>query len=166
MGRLINIAKKVYQEATKPESYIKGEDFENYLRKFIFVDEDYELIAKAHGYDQNRNDYVSDSLNPDLHFADNSGKEFMVEAKFRSDYYKDKVEWCKKYQLKRYREIEKESKIPIFIAIGLEDPKYPDPLFIIPLKSIKYSGLYKSFLNKYRIEEDEPLSPKGLWKIR
>ena len=166
MGKFTNIAKMVFQEAIKPRSFIKGEDFENYLREYIFQYRDYELIAKAHGYNQNKNDYVSDSLLPDLHFADNSRKEFMVEAKFRSDYFKDKIEWCKPYQLKRYREIENDSGIPIFIAIGLDKPKYPDPLFVIPLKSIEYNVLFKSFLSRYKIEVDEPLKPNNLWNIK
>ena len=41
MGRLKNIISKVWEEATKPESHIKGDDFENYIRKRIFTSKYY-----------------------------------------------------------------------------------------------------------------------------
>ena len=51
----------------------------------------------------------------------------------------------------------------MFVALGMDDSNYPDPIFIIPLKKAKYVTLFESFLDKYEIDPDEPLSPKELF---
>ena len=168
MGRLKNIIGKVWEEATKPKSHIKGDDFENYIRKRIFTSKYYTKVSMTHDYNQNKGDFIDKSKEPDFHFRDKkSGKEFMVECKFRTYIYGDegkgKVKWTYPAQLKRYQQTEKQKKIPVFVALGMGDSNYPDPIFIIPLKKAKYVTLFESFLYKYEIDPDEPLSPKELF---
>jgi len=58
MGRLKNIIGKVWEEATKPKSHIKGDDFENYIRKRIFTSQYYTKVGMTHDYNQNKGDFI------------------------------------------------------------------------------------------------------------
>lgn len=63
---------------------------------------------------------------------------FYVECKFRSDLYQNKLNWTNPDQLERYREYERESKLPFFVVIGLGgSPDYPERMFCNP-KTIGY----------------------------
>ena len=165
MGRIFNIIDKVTDELFKPESHIVGDEFENYLRDSIFDTKWYVLVDKTHDYSQNNKDFVEKSLYPDFHFREKKNNtHFMVEAKFREDFTDGKVQWSNTKQLKRYKQIEKEEKIPIFLALGFSYSDDPEPLYVIPLKEIKYTTLTKSFLKKYKVNPEKALSPKKLFK--
>jgi hypothetical protein len=140
--RLASLFKNVYLDITKPTSFIKGDEFELFLRKKIYRYPDYELVMKTHSYGGNKGDFIEMTKYPDYLFRDKSGKEFYVEAKYRESLFKDKLDWCKPYQLKRYKEIGIDKEI--FIAIGLGGrPKYPKRLFIVPLEKINFHSLYE-----------------------
>jgi hypothetical protein len=47
-----------------PESFRIGEDFENYVREFLFVPEYYDLLERTHGYEVNAKDFVQSSSSP------------------------------------------------------------------------------------------------------
>lgn len=164
MGVLKRVAKAIFNEVTKPKSFAKGEEFEQYLRDFIFTEEHYYLEHRSHDYSTNREDYVEDSLDPDFVFVSVKGeKEFFVEAKYRSSFYEDAVEWCKPYQLKRYKEANR--VMPVFIALGVGGtPDLPDRLYVFPVKYIKYTKLYRSVLRKNEVKLDTPLEKEKLWK--
>ena len=138
---------------SKPESFNKGDEFESFVRSNIYPQNDYTLLHMTHDYTANKNDYIETSKEPDFIFKSRkNGDEFYVEAKFRSRFYKQTIEWCKPYQLKRYKAIEINKKIPIFVVIGVGAiPKSPLHVYRIPLKDIKYTKLYLSFLTKYEI---------------
>lgn len=151
----------IVDDIKKPESFKIGDEFENYIRDVIFPEEFYGMVERTHSYDVNKNDYVESSKNPDFTFRDKkTRKVFYVECKFRNDLFKGKLEWATKYQLKRYQDCEKIH--PVFILIGLAGEEIPD-IFLIPIKDIKYTGLFPSFLEKYRIQNDFSLSSKKLW---
>ena len=159
-------AKKVTEELKKPNSFRKGEKFEDYLRKYVFVKEQYKLVYHTPSYAQNKNDFVESSLYPDFLFKDLvTGKEFYVEAKFRSGFFNNKLNCCKDYQLKRYLQINKEKR-PVFMAIGVGgSPTYPEQIFIIPVGSIKYTSLFPSFLKRFEYFVDTPVPPTHLWYL-
>ena len=165
MSFLKRVAKAIFDEVTKPKSFAVGEEFEQYLRDYIFIEELYDLEHRSHDYSTNRDDYVGDSLDPDFVFVSIEGeKMFFLEAKYRSNFYDDAVEWCKPYQLKRYKEANKE--LPVFIALGVGgDPDLPDHLYIFPVKHIKYIKLFKSVLNKYEFDPDESVEIHSIWKM-
>lgn len=165
LNKLTRVAKAIANEVTKPESFVKGDEFENYVREVAFPSDKYDLIHKTHSYQENKNDYIESTLYPDFLFrCKKTEKEFYVEAKFRSGFYKDKVEWSNQKQLKRYREVNK--KKPVFLCLGLEGtPKHPKYVFIIPISKLKYTGLYESFLNDYDFYIDKPVFPSYLWKL-
>ena len=154
-------------ELTKPESFSKGEEFEEYVRKVVFPKDKYDLVHRSHKYADNKEDYVETSLYPDFAFrCKESNREFFVEVKFRNGtYYKNKIEWCKPYQLKRYKELAATDS-PIFIALGLGDnPSKPSETFIIPLNKIEYTAFYDSFLDKYSFYTGKPVFSSHLWKL-
>jgi hypothetical protein len=165
MGILKRVTKAIFNEVTKPKSFAKGEEFEQYLRDYIFPERAYHLEHRSHDYSTNRTDYVADSLDPDFVFVSVKGeKMFFVEAKYRSDFYQDAVEWCKPYQLKRYKEANKE--LPVFIALGVGGtPDMPDYLYIFPVKHTKYPKLFRSVLRKSEVELDKPVKIEKLWKL-
>jgi hypothetical protein len=154
--------KAMIDEATTPESFKMGEEFENYVRKYLFVDNYYDIIERTHNYKTNK-DYVESSLKPDFKFRDKwTKKEFYVEVKFRTGLYNNKIVWCKDKQLARYLDYNKQ--LPVFIILGMGDnPKYPEFLSLIPLAQAKYTGLFPSHAEKFEIEIDKPVSSKILW---
>ena len=166
MGLLSILGKGIQamiDEANTPESFKMGEKFENYVRKFLFVDNYYDLLERTHDYKTNK-DYVKSSLKPDFTFRDKrTKKEFYVEVKFRTGLYNNKIVWCNDNQLKRYLEYNKER--PVFLILGMGDkPDYPEFLSLIPLTQAKYTGLFPSHAEKFEIELDKPVSSKILWE--
>jgi len=151
MNTLERIVKAVFNEIVKPKSFVTGDEFESFVRSALYPQSDYDLLQRTHDYTANKNDYIETSKEPDFKFKSRkNGAEFFVEAKYRSRFYKQAIEWCKPYQLKRYKAIDK--KIPVFIVIGVGAvPKSPLHVYRIPLKDIKYTNLYPSFLAKYEI---------------
>ncbi len=165
LKKITKVTKAAINEALKPESFDKGDEFENYIRQVIFPSDRYELIHKTHSYIENKKDYIESSLYPDFLFrCKETDKEFYVEAKFRSNFYKDKVEWAKPYQLKRYKEID--NKKPVFLCLGLQGkPNKPESIFIIPMQDLKYTGLYESFLRNYKFYNNKPVFSSYLWRL-
>ena len=149
-----------------PEGFIKGEAFEKYIRDHLFIKDKFKILHRSHDYATNKNDYIDDSKLPDFKFREKrTGKEFWVEAKYRSTYHEDKVECYKPYQLDRYKEIDEE--LPVYITLGLGgEPDSPDQVFLIPVKdiNIKWPKLYRSFLekNNYEVPKDKPIDYKRL----
>ena len=154
MSVLIRIVKAVRAEMNKPKSYVKGEEFEQYVRKYLFPKERYDLVHQTHDYNANKNDFVETSKEPDFKFRSRrSGREFLVEVKYRSRLYQGAVEWCKPYQFKRYKTIDK--AMPVFVAIGLgRIPESPAHVYIVPVKDIRYPRLFPSFLRDYEVPAD------------
>jgi hypothetical protein len=165
MGLLSIIGKGIQamiDEATTPQSFKIGEQFENYVRDFLFVDNYYDMLERTHNYKTNQ-DYVQSSLKPDFKFRDKwTKKEFYVEAKFRTGLYNNKIIWCNDKQLARYLDYNKEK--PVFLILGMgESPKYPEFLSLIPLTQAKYTGLFPSYAEKFEIHIDKAVSSKTLW---
>lgn len=147
-----------------PKGFKKGETFEQYIENKIFTPDNYKIVEKTHNYITNKKNYVEASTKPDFKFRDKINKEeFYIEAKFRKKDFKGKYEWCTIQQLKRYQEHHKEK--PVFILLGIGGtPLYPEELFLIPLKDAKYTGLFPKSIEKFKIEIDEKIESKRLWK--
>jgi len=165
MNVLARVMRAAWDEANKPVTYVKGDEFEHFVRGRLFTRESYDLLHKTHDYADNKNDYIASSKDPDFRFrARSDGQEFYVEAKFRSRYHDGKLEWCKPFQLKRYQEIDNHT--PVIIVIGLGgQPCAPENVFLIPMKYLKFVQLYPSFLSKYEIPPDSSISPHHLRNI-
>jgi hypothetical protein len=143
--------KAAWAEVKKPEAYVKGDEFEDYVRQCLFPRERYDLLHRTHDYRANESDFVEGSKDPDFRFRSRrSGREFWVEVKYRSRLYQEAVEWCKPYQLSRYKRIDR--SVPVFIAIGLGgSPSSPGHIYLVPVRDIKYRSLFPSFLRLYEV---------------
>jgi len=150
MGLIEKVAREVWDEISKPESFRKGEEFEAFIRNKLFTKDDYDMLERTHDYSSNKQDYVDSSKKPDYKLkSKKSGKEFYVEAKYRSALSNGSFEF-KPYQLKRYKIISKETPVYILIGVG-QEAKSPEQVFLIPLKDVKYTTLFRSFLTRYQI---------------
>ena len=149
-------------DATTPQSFKMGEQFENYVRECLFIDKYYDILERTHNYKTNQ-DYVQSSLKPDFKFRDRlTKKDFYVEAKFRTSDYKGKIVWCNDKQLSRYLDYNKER--PVFLILGMGgNPKSPEFLSLIPLMQAKYTGLFPSHAEKFEIQVDKFVPSKTLW---
>ena len=169
LKKFANGIKAFTNEVNKPASFIKGEEFENYVRKYIFPKSDYDLVHKTHDYNSNNGDYVESSLKPDFKFRDKkNGNEFYVEAKWRRGVYnkENKIDWCNQNQLRRYKAIDKnENKVFIVLGFGDKATK-PEEIVLFPVSSCNYYSLYDSFLNKYSFYVDKPIFSSYLWKLK
>ena len=165
MNLFFRIVRSVYREVVKPKSHVMGEEFENYIRKRIFTKHLYDIEHRSHDYSVNNGDFIGETFDPDFVFADiNSEKIFFVEAKYRSYFYDDAVEWCKKYQYDRYLEYNKD--LPVFIALGVGGkPKSPDHLYVFPIKHIKYTRLFKKTLKKYELDPTRKVRIDTIWNF-
>lgn len=162
ISKAIRVVKVTLDEINKPESFVKGDKFESYIRDHLFVKDRYDLIQRTHDYTTNKGDFVENTKEPDFKFrCIKTKQEFFVEAKYRSNYYDNKIEWCKPFQLKRYKEMSKNT--PVFVTIGVgNESGSPGQIFFIPLKDIKYTKLFRSFLKDYEVPVKSPIDHRLL----
>ena len=168
MGLFSKVTKLGWDDINTPESFKKGEAFQDYIRKHLFTKDKFDMLHKTHAYAINKKDFaIEDSIEPDFKFrVKKTGKAFWVEAKYRSTYYKgDMVDCCKPPQLTRYKEKEIDEKLPVYITLGLGgEPDSPDQVFLIPVEDIKGPKLFRSFLEKnhYEVPKHKPIDYKHL----
>jgi hypothetical protein len=147
-----------------PESSKMGEQFENYLRCHIFVKKYYVILENTHDFQANQGDFIESSINPDFKLRDKMNKSFYLEARYRSNDFDDKINWCNHGQLKRYQEFDK--ILPVFIAIALGGkPDNPQNLFLLPLHEANDPDLLLTTAFKYQIPLGKPVIPEDLWKL-
>jgi len=141
------------QQDYTPESFKKGQQFEQFVENNIFTQNRYELITRTNSYEQNATRYAEDTLKPDFKFrCKETGQEFWVEAKYRSELFGDQLEALSFNQRDRFYNLEKEEGIPVFVIIGYWGyANNPNALSLIPLRDYIYIKLYRSFLRDYNI---------------
>ncbi len=136
-----------------PQEFIMGEQFEQ-LSLNLFPDGDYKLLNRTHDFETNELRYVEESKFYDFKLEHKQSKyKFAVECKYRSNLYYDKFNWAKEYQMKRYKNYEKDN-LPngYYVMMGLGgEPGYPNQVFLVPLSEIKYVGLFPRVLEKYSV---------------
>lgn len=146
------------------DSFRIGTAFENYLEKKIFPKEYFDVLHKTHSYEQNSDRYVESSNNPDFKFRCKKTKRvFHVEAKFRSKYDSDqRVTVINLNQFARFSDLN-QPECPVLIAIGIgSNPDDPDIISLMPLRETAHEKLYKSVLQKYKINTKKPLAIQQL----
>lgn len=165
MSTLTRVVQKVVDEIEKPEGFVKGDEFESFVRTHLFPKEKYIILQKTHDYADNKDDFIESSKEPDFKFrASKSGRDFYVEAKYRSDFYRDAVEWCKPYQLRRYQDINKKTPVCIVIGVG-GNAGSPEQVFLIPIKDAIYTKLFCSFLRKFEIQLPDCVDERTLLSL-
>ena len=165
LSSLKKAAQTFVEDLNTPESFKKGQKFEDFSREVIFSNDRYKLLKKTHDYKQNSEDFVEDTLEPDFKFEClETKRQFYVEAKFRSWFYKGKLEIFSKSQYQRLKEINK--KEPVFIIIGIDgEPDNPEYVCLVPMSDIKSPSLTDEFLDDYDIAHNVSISPKKLWNL-
>ncbi|VVB95100.1 Uncharacterised protein [uncultured archaeon] len=132
------------------ETTMMGKCFEDCV-KFLFDPEYFSIL------------HTSDNSDPDITIEYIPTQEsFCIECKFKSQLYNNTLSWAKSDLIQNYKTFEYENDIPTFIVIGLGNkPCKPGRIFCIPLKDIKYTKLYLSFLEHY---ERQPPDKNFVWK--
>ena len=136
------------------QNFIKGEAFEKYVEQMLFPTELYDLIHRTKTYEQNKERYAEETLRPDFKFrCKKTQQEFYVEAKYRSKYDAlGKIEIAHLKQFRRFEEIVKEEKTPVFFVVGIAgQPFLPETLSLFSIQTIEYLSVYKNFLLKHQI---------------
>lgn len=101
-----------------PDSFQKGQAFEDFVEKTLFPKSHYDLLHKTNTYDQNSQRYVGDSRKPDFRFkCILTGIEFHVEAKYRSKPFQGHYDILSDAQVASFPELHQEN-CPIYIALG------------------------------------------------
>ena len=137
-----------------PSGKKKGDDFEKFVvQKFS---KKYFTVIEWTSDKYVNGVYAESNNHPDLvmrfQWLENT-TSFGVECKYRSEYYKNGVEWCTERQLEKYRKYESNKNQKVFIIIGIGGvASDPAELFIIPLNKIASTFLGKDFLNRYKKE--------------
>ncbi|MCX6268343.1 MAG: hypothetical protein NTW16_13445 [Bacteroidetes bacterium] len=159
---ILEIEEKLQRHEIEAETEVidqckkNGNDFEKYIaQKF---NKKYFKIREWAGDKYVNGVYAQTTLNPDilLEFNFYSEKTMLaVECKWRKNTNNNWVEFAKKDQIDRYKKLEQEKKIPVFIAIGINgNGSHPEHLYMVPLKCIKTSFLHIENLQKFEIKHD------------
>lgn len=132
----------------------KGDEFENYIVSLFPRNANFTLIDWRSDKVASNGMYALSSLNPDLEFGykdDYCNHRFAIECKWRANFIQGCIEWAKEQQIINYRNYERSSGVPVFVAIGVGGvPSSPDILFFVPLREVeRYPVVYKSHLNKF-----------------
>ena len=162
MGAVERALKAGWKEMKKPSSYVKGDEFELFIRTNLFPRSKYGLLYKNYDYLTSQVFSIETSREPDFKFKSvKTELEFFIEAKYRSRFYSGKLEWCKTYQLRRYQVLNKAT--PLFIVIGAGGaPSTPEYVFLVPMRVIKYTVLFQSFLRKFEVSTSNHISEEDL----
>ncbi|HTB30410.1 MAG TPA: hypothetical protein VK808_00175 [Bacteroidia bacterium] len=128
----------------------KGKLFEDWVKLHLFKSDYFILEELTHPYEAGKERRIESMKNPDFKFkCKKSGREFWVEAKYRSHFKNEKIEWAKPDQMLRYRDMNSD-EVPVFIVIGYEGtPDNPAYVSFFHINELKYSALFNSTLKEF-----------------
>lgn len=135
-----------------PDSFKKGQQFESFVENVLFPKPDYDLLHKTSDIDQNELRFVENSLLADFKFRCKlTGKEFWVEAKYRSRAYKGAYEIASEKQRATFPEKETD-EVPIICALGYGGKSH-DPEFIslIPFRKFPNGSISTKQAMHYQV---------------
>lgn len=157
-----NIENRLLDSDTDSETAIidynkkNGDDFEKFIvQKFSKT---FFKIKEWAGDKYIDGRYAQTTLQPDilLEFKlKQQTRNLSVECKWRKKLYNNGVEFATKEQLERYKNFQKTTNIPVFVAIGIGGKGMsPEQLFIVPLNDIQTNFLNINQLSKYKKKVD------------
>lgn len=154
---LLEVESLIKDDLEYPETEIldlskkKGDDFEKYVVKKFDV-KFFKLLDWASDKFI-EGTYSISSLNPDMTWEfriKDIRHKFAVECKWRSDFYKSKIEICSEDQLKRYKKYGDENEQPVFIVLGVGGKaSNPNYLYLIPIDEMKETTVGPDFLKGF-----------------
>jgi len=139
-----------------------GDTFESYVRHLFhpleFTTE--KLPAKK---EDGKRASKKEKKKPDFKFKHNETEHsFWVEAKYRSEFYKEKLRVCKKYKYDRYKKFQERVKPEkVFIVVGHQGkPHRPENLYVFDIEKMKHPTPFKHML------EDKERDPRTLFEYQ
>tara|TARA_B100002049_G_scaffold83872_1_gene61890 strand:- start:3675 stop:4688 length:1014 start_codon:yes stop_codon:yes gene_type:complete len=139
------------------DSFEKGQAFEDYVQKRLFPEKDYELLHQTNSFDQNSQRYVGDSRLPDFRFKHIlTGKEFHIEAKYRTRPFQDAYDILSETQVETFKTVHT-PQIPVYIVLGYGGrATWPDYVSLIPYaiyqdQSIPVPVAYQHRINRSNV---------------
>lgn len=136
-----------------------GLDFEKFIAK-IATQQD---VHSSYEVESWRGDkyvdgcYDKSNCDPDLIILvklSHTNRRFALECKWRKDFdSNDFVQIAEPYQLRHYRECQKEWGFPVFIVLGIGgEGCTPQQIYLIPLDEIKDCKIRKEWMQKFQRE--------------
>lgn len=138
-------------------NYKNGLDFEKYIVQRF--DKSYFSIKNWAGDKYIDGHYAETTPQPDILFefkSKNEKAEFAVECKWRKDFFKNGIEFANKEQFERYKNFEKSTEIPVFIAIGVGgEGSKPKNVYVVPLRALKSNFIHIDYLKNFEKVDDK-----------
>lgn len=131
-----------------------GKEFEDFVENIIFTKDRYALVHRTSSKEENEKRYPETASYPDFLFRClETGREFYVEAKYRSSAIDNKVKGLKPNQELRFKKLNE--NIPVFVLIGYwGSPSNPSKLSLLKLEDCKYRYLFTYYLNNFEIKKE------------
>ncbi len=149
---LIVLAIVVNKILTPARYYRMGRDFEEYVIG-LFPDTDWEIEDRSSDTSKRIGRRVTGDASYDCIMKHRrTSKRFIVQCKYRSRFFRkdnqDGIEWAKPYQIRNYRNFQREKGWPYVGIIGVGGrPRHPKHLFVLPLEY-----LHDTFIRKAGLE--------------
>lgn len=137
-----------------PDSFQKGQQFEDFVENVLFPDSEYSIEHKTSEFKQNRVRYVGDAQLPDFRFKSKvTGQEFHVEAKFSFSSWQGEYTIASENQVKIFNKIDFE-ETPVFVALGFGGQAHdPDFVSLIPFEKYSDGKIPETDVMEYRVEK-------------
>ena len=145
------------QAETDSDPKIDGLDFEKHIvqrfNKKFFTIKHWAGDKYVYGH------YAEANMEPDLLFEFNLpqvSKQFAVECKWRSNWFKGGVSLSSEARLQRYRSFQEKKGVPVFIAIGLGGKaSAPLKVFMVPLAAFQSEYIAEQQIRKFEKQNDK-----------
>jgi hypothetical protein len=142
--------RKIFSIIFERDSVQKGDDFERFVVD-LFDEKYFSIVQWTTDMARKHSRFVESDCGPDLVLRHRYTNEiFCIECKFRSGFFKGKLQWSTSKQLGRYHIFENNNETPFYVVIGLGGKaRKPKRMFCIPLKEIRFPALAPEFLKKF-----------------
>ncbi len=138
----------------KPNKHKIGRTFESYTIS-LFDARDWIISTKTGDFAEKLGRKVESDSNPDLIMKHrDTNKIIAIECKYRSAFKELKkgqgLNWAQEYQMKNYKVYQEKTHSPVFVVIAVGGkPTNPQHLYLLPLYSLKYSLVFKEYLDRF-----------------
>ncbi|HEY4499084.1 MAG TPA: DUF6804 family protein [Candidatus Paceibacterota bacterium] len=152
---IVTLAGIVYYTYWTTNPYWKGTRFEQYVST-LFPEPDFVIQDRTRDVSKFLNRRVESDTHPDFLFRNQkTGKSFAVECKWRGKWAQGSSGelglWWNKAQGNRYNTYQKESGIPVFVALGIGgSPEKPQEVYFLESDRLGYTFLKQSLVRSGR----------------
>jgi hypothetical protein len=147
------VTRKALRKFTKAECFEQGRLFEEYIKN-LFNQDSFKIKKWRRSRLVPPDTFIGGLGDPDLEliFVGKNQYPFAVECKWKSYFYRGRIDWARPDQIQRYLEFERKRAMPVFIAIGIGGSgNNPERLFVTPLCNLSESTkVYEHQLIPYK----------------